>query len=343
VYYANLTADSRFVFYMNCEFEDKVFSIVPEEFESLALEIFRFQAAHNQVYRSFIDALHIDPQNVNSVSSIPYLPISFFKSHPIATTDFTPELVFESSGTTSTVNSRHPVKNLAIYRNSFVNGFEHFYGPIADWCIIGLLPSYLERQHSSLVYMVDEMIRMSKSPESGFYLYDFARLAKVLETLEERGQKTLLIGVTFGLLDFSEQFRLPLKSTMIMETGGMKGRRRELTRDEVHDQLKESFEVPAIHAEYGMTELLSQAYSKGDGLFECSPYLRVLLREEDDPFSIASTPGMSGLINVIDLANIYSCSFIATDDIGRMHEHGRFEVLGRLDNSDLRGCSLMVG
>jgi len=343
VYYANLTAVSRFVFYMNCEFEDKVFSIVPEEFESLALEIFRFQAANNQVYQSFISALHIDPQTVNSIYRIPYLPISFFKSHPIATTEFKPELVFESSGTTGTVNSRHLVKNLAVYRRSFMKGFEHFYGPIADWCVIGLLPSYLERQHSSLVYMVDEMIRISKSPESGFYLSDFAGLAQVLATLEQRGQKTLLIGVTFGLLDFSEQFQLPLKNTIIMETGGMKGRRRELTRDEVHDQLKERFAAPAIHAEYGMTELLSQAYSKGDGLFECSLSMRVVLREEDDPFSIVSAAGMSGLINVIDLANIYSCSFIATDDIGRMHEGRRFEVLGRLDNADLRGCSLMVG
>jgi hypothetical protein len=328
---------------MNCEFEDKVFSIVPVEFESLALEIFRFQAAHNELYGSFINELHIDPETVNSISGIPFLPISFFKSHPIVTTRFTPELVFESSGTTGTVNSRHQVKTLAVYRNSFVKGFEHFYGPIADWCIIGLLPSYLERQHSSLVYMVDEMIRISKSPESGFYLYDFARLAQVLETLEQRGQKTLLIGVTFGLLDFSEQFKMTLKSTIIMETGGMKGRRRELTRDEVHDQLKESFGAKAIHAEYGMTELLSQAYSKGDGLFECAPSMRVLLREEDDPFSLSTDVGKSGLINVIDLANIYSCSFIATDDIGRMHEDGRFEVLGRLDNSDLRGCSLMVG
>ena len=215
---------------MNCEFEDKVFTIVPAEFESIALEIFRFQAANNELYRSYIEALHIDPHTVRSVERIPYLPIQFFKTHEVATTSFSPEVIFESSGTTGMVNSRHLVKKLAVYRGSFVNGFEHFYGPIRDWCVIGLLPSYLERQNSSLVYMVDEMIRMSTAPESGFYLYDFERLAQVLASLEARGQKTLLIGVTFGLLDFSEHFQLPLKSTIIMETGGMKGRREEWTR-----------------------------------------------------------------------------------------------------------------
>ena len=327
---------------MNCEFEDKVFSIVPAEFESLALEIFQCQAADNPLYRSYINALGIDPATVNSIYKIPYLPIRFFKSHPIVTSEFAPEVIFESSGTTGMTNSRHLVKYRSVYRNSFLTGFQHFYGPINEWCVIGLLPSYLERQHSSLVYMVDEMIKISASSESGFYLYDFEQLAQVLARLESRGQKTLLIGVTFGLLDFSEQFQVPLENTIVMETGGMKGRRRELTREEVHEQLQDRFRTTHIHAEYGMTELLSQAYSRGEGIFDCPPWMRILLREEDDPFSMSANAGKSGLINVIDLANIYSCSFIATDDIGRMHAAGQFEVLGRLDNADLRGCSLMV-
>jgi len=327
---------------MNCEFEDKVFTTDAAEFDALALEIFRFQARYNKVYAAYINALGLDPLSVRTITEIPFLPISFFKLHPIVTGEFTPEVVFESSGTTGMINSRHEVRKLSLYRQSFQSGFELFYGPVKDWCVIGLLPSYLERQHSSLVLMVDEMIRISAVDESGFYLYNVDQLADLLIQLEQRKQKTLLIGVSFALVDFAERYKLQLEHTIVMETGGMKGRRKELTREELHEILQRGFGVQNIHAEYGMTELLSQAYSKKNGLFQCPPWMRILLREEDDPFSISEYKGSTGLINVIDLANLYSCSFIATDDIGKMHPCQQFEVLGRMDNSDLRGCSLMV-
>jgi hypothetical protein len=318
-----------------------IFSLQESELEAAALEVFNYQYRENDLYRAYTDALRIIPASVKSILAIPYLPIQFFKSHTVVCGTFAPELVFESSGTTQTVNSRHLVKESAIYTQSFMTAFEQFYGPVGDYVILGLLPSYLERQHSSLVRMVQEMAARSGHTESGFYLYEHDKLFHHLQALEAREQKVLLIGVTFGLLDFAEQYTLQLKHTIVMETGGMKGRREEWTREEVHHFLQERLGTSVIHAEYGMTELLSQAYSKGHGLFETPPWMKVLLRDENDPFQVSTGKG-AGVMNVIDLANIYSCAFIATEDIGRMHADGRFEVLGRLDNSALRGCSLMV-
>lgn len=325
---------------MICEHEDKIFSVDKEGFENLALEIFRFQYRHNPVYQQYVNTLSVVGDEVKSIRNIPFLPVGLFKTHTITSTSFEPEMVFESSGTTQTVNSRHLVKDLSLYRESFLRAWQLFYGPVQETCIIGLLPAYLERQHSSLVVMVDELVKQSGHPESGFYLYEHEKLATTLQRLESVNQKTMLIGVTFALLDFAEKYPLHLQHTTIMETGGMKGRRREMTRPEVHAQLKKAFNVPHIHSEYGMTELLSQAYSKQDGLFKCPPWMKVLVRQEDDPLDVQITG--SGVINVIDLANIYSCSFIATDDIGKLYEDEIFEVQGRTDLSDIRGCSLMV-
>lgn len=327
---------------MSCEFEDKVFQVDAEGFSSLAIDLFRFQASNNIVYKEFLEALKVDPFRISRLEEIPFLPIHFFKTHTIKSTDFEPVDWFESSGTTQTINSRHYLKDMSVYRNSFLKGFELFYGQPEKWVVIGLLPSYLERQHSSLVVMVDELIRLSAQQESGFYLYEYPQLAQVLQKVNNEGKNILLIGVSFALLDFAESFPMNLENVVIMETGGMKGRRKELIRPELHDILKKAFRVEEIHSEYGMTELLSQAYAREKGLFETPPWMKILLRDEDDPFRILNQPG-SGLINVIDLANIYSCSFIATEDVGRIHPDGRFEVLGRMDNSDVRGCALMVG
>ncbi|MGZ5246730.1 MAG: acyl transferase [Flavitalea sp.] len=326
---------------MSCEFEDKVFKVDEEGFQDLALDLFRFQANNNPVYHDFVTALKLNPDELKRIEEIPFLPIQFFKSHSIKTTDYEPADWFESSGTTQTINSKHYLKDKNIYRNSYLDGFKKFYGDPADWVIIGLLPSYLERQHSSLVVMVDELIRLSGKKESGFYLYEHQQLIEILKQLEGAGRKTLLIGVSFGLLDFAEAYPIKLQHTVIMETGGMKGRRKEMIRGELHDVLGEAFGLTNIHSEYGMTELLSQAYSSGSGLFETPPWMKILLREEDDPLKVSTHEG-SGLINIIDLANIYSCAFIATEDVGRIHKDGRFEVLGRADNSDIRGCSLLI-
>lgn len=322
------------------ELQDKVFNVSTTGFDSLALQIFRFQYAENKVYRQFADALHIDPAAVNAVASIPFLPVSLFKNHDVITGSFQPEAVFESSGTTQTGNSRHIIRSLSLYRESFLKTFELFYGPVTDWCIIGLLPSYLERQNSSLVVMVDELVKQSRHPESGFYLYNHDELIALIKKNEAAKQKTLLIGVTFALLDLAESFKTTLRYTTVMETGGMKGRRKEITRAEVHALLQNAWGLDKIHSEYGMSELLSQAYSSGDGIFNTSPWMKIILRDEDDPLTVNSN-AKDGLINVIDLANIYSCSFIATDDIGKKHDDGSFEVIGRMDSSDIRGCSLM--
>jgi hypothetical protein len=311
-----------------------------QDFLPRALDTFRLQYAQNPLYRQFTDTLGVDPHQVRALPDIPFLPVSFFKTHSVKTGDFTPEIVFESSGTTGSVTSRHEVKDLELYRESFMGGFGHFYGPVGEWCIIGLLPAYLERSHSSLVLMVHELIGSSGHPDSGFYLYEHEALRETLERLERQGQKTLLIGVTFALLDFAEKYSLSLRHTVIMETGGMKGRRREITRAELHDILKERLGVGAVHAEYGMTELLSQAYASGDGLFACPPWMKVLVRRDDDPLEVGERG--EGLLNIIDLANRWSCSFLATEDIGRIGPDGRFEVSGRVDNSDIRGCSLLV-
>lgn len=325
---------------MPLQWNDKVFGVKEENFEALALEVFRFQAENNPVYSGFLKALNIKPENITELTQIPFLPVRFFKSHEIKTTVFEPQAIFESSGTTGSVNSRHFVKDLSLYEESFTKGFEKAYGAVNQYCIIGLLPSYLERKNSSLVYMVDKLVHLSGHPQSGFYLNEYEQLAVVLQELEKRGQPTLLIGVTFALLDFAERFSFPLKSTLVMETGGMKGRREEMIRPKVHDVLKKAFHLSAIHSEYGMTELLSQAYSKGEGTFNCPPWMKVLMRDDEDPFVIKSAG--SGTINIIDLANIWSCSFIATDDVGKLNADGSFEVLGRVDGSDLRGCSLML-
>ena len=325
---------------MICELEYKIFTTEDTEFEGLALAVFQFQYKHNPLYRQYIDLLSVNPSSVTSINKIPFLPIDFFKTHRVATTDFSEEAIFESSGTTQTTPSRHFIKDLSLYERSFDTTFENVYGRVSDWCILGLLPAYLERANSSLIFMVNKLITQSRNEHSGFYLYEYEKLSEVLKQLNKTGQKTLLIGVTFALLDFATNFPQPLENTTVIETGGMKGRRKEVTRHEVHEILTNAFAMSAIHSEYGMTELLSQAYSDGEGIFRCPKWMKMVLREEDDPSVVISTG--RGLINVIDLANMYSCSFIATDDIGILHEDGGFEVLGRRDNSDLRGCSLMT-
>ncbi|HEY4064367.1 MAG TPA: acyl transferase [Puia sp.] len=320
--------------------EDSLFTGDAADLPGRALEIFRWQYAHNPLYQQYTDTLGIRPAAVRAITEIPFLPVSFFKTHTVRTTDFVPGIVFESSGTTGMVSSRHEVKDPGLYKKSFTAGFEQFYGPVTGWCIIGLLPAYLERSNSSLVLMVHELIGLSGHPDSGFYLYEHETLYRLLHRLEQTGQKTLLIGVTFALLDFAEKYSLSLRHTVVMETGGMKGRRKEITRPELHGYLMERLGLRSIHAEYGMTELLSQAYSAGSGLFDTPPWMKALVRAEDDPLDIRERG--EGILNIIDLANIWSCSFLATEDIGYIHADGRFEVAGRVDNSDLRGCSLLV-
>lgn len=311
-----------------------------------AIEIYRFQYENNALYQQYCNSIGRRPSEVNRITDIPFLPISFFKTHTVTSTFFNAEIIFESSGTTKTVNSKHYVKDLNLYIKSFTKGFEIFYGQPEDYCIIGLLPSYLERQNSSLVLMVNQLIKESGHPKSGFYLHDHEALAHTLQQLEQQKQKTLLIGVTFALLDFAATYPMPLKHTLIMETGGMKGRKEEMIRADVHAQLQKAFGLETIHSEYGMTELLSQAYSNAVGIFQTPPWMRIMLRSEDDPFELIDhteiTKPASGVINVMDLANIYSCSFIATDDAGKLYPGGSFEVLGRTDNSDIRGCSLLA-
>ncbi len=326
---------------------DKLFSPSPAEFDSLALSVFQHQYQQNVVYRKYCDMLKIDPQDVESIGKVPFLPIQFFKTQVVTTGSFTPELVFESSGTTGSVNSKHYVKDSNLYKQSFIRSFTNNYGSITGKCIIGLLPSYLERQHSSLVHMVNELILQSGESTSGFYLYNTEKLHETLLQNELRALPTILIGVTYALLDFAERYPMQLKHTIVMETGGMKGRRKELTRGEVHTQLSQQLGVAEVHSEYGMTELLSQAYSHGKGIFKCAPWMQVLLRAEDDPFEVREAKKITegsirGAVNIIDLANINSCSFIATDDIGKLYADGSFEINGRLENSDVRGCGLML-
>jgi Acyl-protein synthetase, LuxE len=325
---------------LNNSFVNKLFEPDGGDFNEKALRLFAFQYQNNTVYRRFCDALRIQMPIVNAASSIPFLPISFFKTHAVTTTQFEPEAIFESSGTSQTVQSRHLVKDLSIYRSAFMKAFELFYGKPEDWCILALLPSYLERTGSSLVLMAKELIEAGNHPQSGFYLQNTDELLKQLQQLESKHQQTLLLGVTYALLDFADAHTLQCNSTVIMETGGMKGRREELTRDEVHQKLKKGFGVKTIHSEYGMTELLSQAYSKGNGIFQTPPWMKILVRDEDDPLHVRSEG--RGVINIIDLANVYSCSFIATDDVGEVYADGSFRILGRMDNSDIRGCSLLA-
>lgn len=311
------------------------------DFERTAFKVFQFQAKNNPVYREFLHHLNIIPKKITQLEKIPFLPIQFFKSHKIVSSNRTPEIIFLSSGTTGSEQSKHFVTNKSIYEESFTLGFDHFYGNIQNYTLLALLPGYLERSGSSLIYMMKNLISKSQKPLSGFYLNEYEKLAEILIELENKGEKVLLVGVSFALLDFLEEHQFDLKNTVVMETGGMKGRRKEIVREELHQILCKGFGVKRIHSEYGMTELLSQAYSKGKGIFNCPPWMRIFTRDPEDPFTIQKI-GKNGGINVIDLANLNSCSFIATQDLGKTYVDGSFEVIGRFDNSDIRGCNLMV-
>ncbi|OIQ30025.1 MAG: acyl transferase [Bacteroidetes bacterium MedPE-SWsnd-G2] len=321
---------------------ENIFEIQTEvELEAKALEVFNYQFQTNKVYRSFCDLLYKHPSDVKQIKDIPFIPIQFFKSHEVYNQKETPEIIFSSSGTTGSVTSKHYVTDLAVYEKSYNKGFTEFYGNIEDYAVLALLPSYLERSGSSLIYMAEDLIKKSNHKDSGFYLNNLDALIETINKLEQQGQKTLLLGVSFALLDLIEKQQFNLKHTTVMETGGMKGKRKELIRAELHDILRKGFGVKHIHSEYGMTELLSQGYSKGDGVFECPPWMKILTRDPEDALSIQQF-GKSGGINIIDLANINSCAFIATQDLGKVYRDGSFEVLGRFDNSDIRGCNLMV-
>jgi phenylacetate-coenzyme A ligase PaaK-like adenylate-forming protein len=328
---------------MEQAFIENIFKIGDRNtFRAAALEVFQFQAKHTPVYRDYLATLRKDPALVKEIEDIPFLPVEFFKSHLVIEEGLEAEVIFESSGTTGTIPSRHHVADAALYRESFLRTFYSFYGSPEELCILALLPSYLEREASSLVYMMDHLIRWTKHPDSGFYLNNLGELSTILQKRNNDQQATLLVGVSFALLDLAEQYPLEFWSNIsVMETGGMKGRRKELIRSELHEQLQSAFDLETIHSEYGMTELLSQAYSGGEGLFQCPPWMKVLIRDPNDPLSML-TPGNSGGINIIDLANIHSCSFIATGDLGKVYDDGLFEVLGRFDQSDIRGCNLLV-
>lgn len=320
----------------------RIFSISNAyDFDRVALDVFRFQYQNNQVYHQFCNHLGKTPKTVSLTREIPFLPISFFKTHAVRSTEQEAETIFTSSGTTKTSTSKHFVPEIELYEKSFLSAFYKFYGSPKEFCILALLPSYLEREGSSLIYMVNDLINKSAHPSSGFYLHNLDELHQNLLKLEQKGTKCLLIGVSFALLDLAERFSMNLQNTIIMETGGMKGRRKELIREELHQLLQKGLGVEKVHSEYGMTELLSQAYSKGNGIFKTPPWMKIITRDTEDPLAIQSA-GKTGGINVIDLANIYSCSFIATQDLGKAYPNGTFEVLGRFDDSDIRGCNLMV-
>lgn len=320
----------------------QIFSIDDKAtFEDVALNVFQFQANYCAVYKDYIRHLNINPLSITTVKQIPFLPISFFKSHQVLSTTTKPEIVFSSSGTTGQTTSKHLVSEVKIYEKSYNKAFEQFYGNPKNICILALLPSYLEREGSSLIYMVDDLLKQSEHPQSGYFLNDLSTLHQTLLTLKAAKQKTILIGVTYALLDFVEQYQIYFPELIVMETGGMKGKRKEMVREELHETLYAGFGVQNIHSEYGMTELLSQAYSYGQGIFNCPPWMKILLRDTSDPLSLVQGK-QSGGINVIDLANIHSCSFIATQDLGKVYDDESFEVLGRFDNADIRGCNLLV-
>ncbi len=325
---------------------ERVFSIkqgANAAFEALALELFAIQYHHNILYRQFCDSFSAKPQTVKNLQQIPFLPIEFFKTQKVVTPLFRNEnpTLFTSSGTSQTSVSKHYVTDLALYEKSFLNSFELFYGKPNAYCMLALLPSYLERNGSSLVYMAQKLIELSKNPLSNFYLDNYDELVKTILTLKEKQQKVFLLGVSYALLDLAEKGIHPDENFIVMETGGMKGKRPEMLKAELHETLKTKLGVNQIHSEYGMTELLSQAYAKKDGIFTSPPWMKILIRDTNDPFSYLAT-GKSGGINVIDLANINSCCFIATQDLGKMYAEGNFELMGRFDNSDLRGCNLLV-
>lgn len=321
---------------------EQIFSIHNEAtFNEVALTVFKHQAAYCEIYRNYIQNLKINPSSISNYNQIPFLPIAFFKSHVILSTAVKPEIIFSSSGTTGQVTSKHHVSDIKIYERSFNTAFEQFYGKPKDICILALLPSYLEREGSSLIYMVDDLLKQSEHPQSGYFLHNLTQLHSTLNELKTAGQKTILIGVTYALLDFVEQYQIDFPELIVMETGGMKGKRKEMVREELHEALYAGFGVKNIHSEYGMTELLSQGYSYGQGIFKTPAWIKILLRDTSDPLSLVQGK-QSGGINVIDLANINSCSFIATQDLGKIYEDGSFEVLGRFDNADIRGCNLLV-
>ncbi|WP_152286303.1 LuxE/PaaK family acyltransferase [Flavicella marina] len=327
---------------MNELVQHSIFAINNEdEFNALALKVFRYQAMHNPVYKSYLGYLNVDIDAIDRIQRIPFLPIQFFKSHKVLSSDKPIEQTFLSSGTTGMSQSKHHVTDASLYEKSYLNAFSKFYGGVEELVVLALLPSYLEREGSSLIYMVDDLIQKSHQPESGFYLDNLDELQRVLLQLEAQKKKTLLIGVSFALLDLIEKYQFSLKDTIVMETGGMKGKRKEMIREELHAVLKRGFGVQEIHSEYGMTELLSQAYSIGKGVFNCPPWMKILIRDTEDPLSLLPSPKTGG-INVIDLANLNSCSFIATQDLGKVHSNNSFEILGRFDNSDIRGCNLLI-
>nr|WP_315143390.1 acyl transferase [uncultured Flavobacterium sp.] len=312
-----------------------------KQFEKIALKTFRYQYENNLVYQEFCDLLHTNVQKVKTLQQIPFLPIQFFKSHRVVSNNEAPQTIFTSSGTTGMTTSQHLVTDVSLYEESYRRGFSQFYGNIENYVVLALLPSYLEREGSSLIYMVEDLIQLSNQPESGFYLNNHDELIEKLIALDSQGQNVILIGVTYALLDLIEKRKFQFQNTIIMETGGMKGKRKEMIREELHQQLCAGFGVSSIHSEYGMTELLSQAYSLREGIFECPSWMQILIRDTEDALSYI-TNGKTGGINVIDLANRNSCSFIATQDLGKKYANGTFEVLGRFDNSDIRGCNLMV-
>lgn len=319
-----------------------IFTIANQkQFEKIALKVFRFQYENNLVYRDFCDFLKVEKSSVKSLQQIPFLPIQFFKSHEVVSSTNTVQETFTSSGTTGMITSKHLVTDVSLYEQSYRNAFSEFYGNIEDYAVLALLPSYLERKGSSLIYMLNDLIQLSNNTNSGFYLHNYDELTSKLIELDSGGQNVLLIGVTYALLDLIEQQNFQLQNTIVMETGGMKGKRKEIIREELHEILCKGFGVSNIHSEYGMTELLSQAYSLGNGIFECPNWMQILIRDTEDALSYIPT-GKTGGINVIDLANINSCSFIATQDLGKKYPNNSFEVLGRFDNSDIRGCNLMV-
>ena len=321
--------------------EDIISIQTTKEFHKTAMKVFRFQFQHNEVYQKYCLLLRKSPENVKHITEIPFLPIEFFKSKEVLSTIDPVQTTFTSSGTTGIITSKHHVTDLSFYEASFRSAFSKFYGNIEDYAVLALLPSYLEREGSSLIYMAKDFIEGSNHPDSGFYLHNYKELAQKLIQLDSDGQNVLLLGVTYALLDMIELQKFELKNTIVMETGGMKGKRKEMIREELHTLLTDGFGVHKIHSEYGMTELLSQAYSFGDGVFECPPWMDILIRDTEDPLSLIETEKTGG-INIIDLANINSCSFIATQDLGKKYNNATFEVLGRFDNADVRGCNLMV-
>lgn len=322
--------------------KEQVFSISNNaQFNATALQVFRHQAANCAVYAKFIEGLKVDATKVKRVEQIPFLPVEFFKSHPVASNNNDIEVTFSSSGTTGITTSRHLVTDVSWYVESFRRAFRLFYGDIENYTLLALLPSYLEREGSSLIYMADDLIKQSHNPDSGFYLYNYEELYHQLKKQQQAKKPTLLIGVTFALLDFVEQHPINFPELIVMETGGMKGKRKEMIREELHETLCRGFGVDTIHSEYGMTELLSQAYSSGNGIFNTPPWMRIITRDTNDPISLISY-GKTGGVNIIDLANVNSCSFIATQDLGKVYTDGSFEILGRFDNADIRGCNLLI-